>query len=135
LLEFDFPRLEIGVAEYDERPTGCTVFHFPGGASSSIDVRGGSPGVSGAGYELVTAICLAGGSLYGLEAAVGVAAELLAQREWTARPSVGIPYSLLFAGYGRTLGCWQESLLRANGQRSGAGVEPTQPWVTRPHRF
>jgi 6-aminohexanoate-oligomer endohydrolase len=81
-LEFDFPGLEIGVAEYDEGQTGCTVFHFPDGAASSIDVRGGSPGVSGAGYELVTAICLAGGSLYGLEAAAGVAAELLAQREY-----------------------------------------------------
>jgi L-aminopeptidase/D-esterase-like protein len=79
-LEFDFPGLEIGVAEYDEGPTGCTVFHFPEGGASSIDVRGGSPGVSGAGYELVHAICLAGGSLYGLEAAAGVAAELLARR-------------------------------------------------------
>lgn len=82
VLEFDFPGLEIGVAEYDEGPTGCTVFHFPEGAASSIDVRGGSPGVSGAGYELVHAICLAGGSLYGLEATAGVAAELLARREY-----------------------------------------------------
>ena len=81
-LEFAFPGLEIGVAEYDEGPTGCTVFHFPAGAASSIDVRGGSPGVSGAGYEFVNAICLAGGSLYGLEAAAGVAAELLARREY-----------------------------------------------------
>ncbi|MFL5921062.1 MAG: P1 family peptidase [Gaiellaceae bacterium] len=81
-LSFDFPGLEIGVAEYDEGPTGCTVFSFPDGAASSIDVRGGSPGVSGAGYELVHAICLAGGSLYGLEAAAGVAAELLARRDY-----------------------------------------------------
>ena len=48
----------------------------------SVDVRGGSPAVSGAGIELVDAICLAGGSLYGLEAAAGVAAELLARREY-----------------------------------------------------
>lgn len=82
VLELDFPGLAIGVAEYDEGPTGCTVFHFPQGASCSIDVRGGSPGVSGAGYEWITAICLAGGSLYGLEATAGVAAELLAQREY-----------------------------------------------------
>ena len=81
-LELDFPGLEIGVAEYDEGPTGCTVFHFPEGASASIDVRGGSPGVSGAGYEFLNAICLAGGSLYGLEAAAGVASELLARREY-----------------------------------------------------
>jgi L-aminopeptidase/D-esterase-like protein len=78
-LRFDFPGLEIGVAEYDEGPTGCTVLSFPDGAASSIDVRGGSPGVSGAAYDLVHAICLAGGSLYGLEAAAGVAAELLAR--------------------------------------------------------
>jgi 6-aminohexanoate-oligomer endohydrolase len=81
-LRFDFPGLEIGIAEYDEGPTGCTVFSFPDGAAASIDVRGGSPGVSGAGYELVHAICLAGGSLYGLEAAAGVAAELLARRDY-----------------------------------------------------
>ena len=81
-LRFDFPGLEVGVAEYDEGPTGCTVLSFPGGAASSIDVRGGSPGVSGVGYELVHAICLAGGSLYGLEAAAGVAAELLARRAY-----------------------------------------------------
>jgi L-aminopeptidase/D-esterase-like protein len=81
-LRFDFPGLEVGVAEYDEGPTGCTVLSFPAGAASSIDVRGGSPGVSGVGYELVHAICLAGGSLYGLEAAAGVAAELLARRDY-----------------------------------------------------
>jgi 6-aminohexanoate-oligomer endohydrolase len=79
-LRFDFPGLEIGVAEYEEGPTGCTVFSFPVGAACSTDIRGGSPGVSGAGYDLVHAICLAGGSLYGLEAAAGVAAELLARR-------------------------------------------------------
>jgi 6-aminohexanoate-oligomer endohydrolase len=83
-LRFDFPGLEIGVAEYDEGPTGCTVFHFPAGpVACSTDIRGGSPAVSGARIELVDAICLAGGSLYGLEAAAGVAAGLLARREYS----------------------------------------------------
>ena len=77
-LELDFPGLEIGCAEYDEGPTGCTVFHFPDGASVQTDIRGGSPGTFGGGYEWVNAICLAGGSLYGLEAVSGVAAELFA---------------------------------------------------------
>jgi L-aminopeptidase/D-esterase-like protein len=80
VLEFDLPGLEIGCAEYDDGPTGCTVFHFPRGASLQTDVRGGSPGTFGGGYEWVDAICLAGGSLYGLEAASGVAAELFARR-------------------------------------------------------
>ena len=81
-LELDFPGLEIGVAEYDEGPTGCTVFNFPEGAACSTDIRGGSPGTMGRGYEYVHAICLAGGSLYGLEASAGVSAELLARREY-----------------------------------------------------
>ena len=90
-LELDLPELRIGVAEYEAGPTGCTVFHFPGGAAAATDVRGGSPGVLG-GYEWIDAICFAGGSLYGLEAATGVAAELLAQRDyrigWTEIPLV-----------------------------------------------
>jgi L-aminopeptidase/D-esterase-like protein len=81
-LRFDFPGLEVGAAEYDEGPTGCTVFSVPAGAAASIDVRGSSPGVTGAGYDLVHAICLAGGSVYGLEAAAGVAAELFARRDY-----------------------------------------------------
>ena len=79
-LELEFPGVEIGVAEYDEGPTGCTVFHFPDGpVACAVDVRGGSPGTLG-GYDRVNAICLAGGSLYGLEAATGVAAELFVRR-------------------------------------------------------
>jgi 6-aminohexanoate-oligomer endohydrolase len=78
-LTFEFPGLRIGVAEYEEGPTGCTVFHFTTGAMLERDVRGGSPGTF-ADLDWVDAICLAGGSLYGLEACTGVAAELLEQR-------------------------------------------------------
>ena len=82
-LTFDFPGLEIGVAEYEEGPTGCTVFHFPNVASLAIDLRGGSPGVNGQHLEVVNAICFAGGSLYGLEASTGVAAELFKMRGYS----------------------------------------------------
>ena len=83
VLEFDFPGLEIGVAEYDEGPTGCTVFHLGKVASLAIDVRGGSPGVNGQHLEVINAICFAGGSLYGLEASTGVGAELFARRGYS----------------------------------------------------
>ena len=53
VLELDFPGLEIGVAEYAEGPTGCTVFHFPRDASMHIDVRGGSPGINGEHLTLI----------------------------------------------------------------------------------
>jgi 6-aminohexanoate-oligomer endohydrolase len=82
-LELDFPGLRIGIAEYEEGPTGCTVLHLPpGGAACAVDIRGGSPGTIGA-YEWTHAICFAGGSLYGLEAACGVAAELMTARGYT----------------------------------------------------
>ncbi|HYU81796.1 MAG TPA: P1 family peptidase [Candidatus Polarisedimenticolia bacterium] len=84
-LEFDFPGLEIGVAEYEEGPTGCTVFHLPKVASLSIDVRGGSPGVNGQHLDAINAICFAGGSLYGLEASTGVAAELFKMRGYSTK--------------------------------------------------
>lgn len=84
-LAFDFPAMQVGVAEYSAGPTGCTVLYFPKGASAAIDIRGGAPGTiwtdqlrEGDGF--LHAICFAGGSLYGLEAATGVSAELFARR-------------------------------------------------------
>jgi L-aminopeptidase/D-esterase-like protein len=81
-LTIDIAGLHIGVAEYPEGPTGCTVFYFPKGASTAVDVRGGSAGTIG-NFEWNHAICLAGGSLYGLEAATGAAAEILALRGYS----------------------------------------------------
>jgi len=85
-LTFDFPGFEIGVAEYVEGPTGCTVFYFPDRATGVADVRGGLHASIYMDYlphqeDVIDAICFAGGSLYGLEAATGVSAEILARRE------------------------------------------------------
>jgi 6-aminohexanoate-oligomer endohydrolase len=86
-LAFDFPALHVGCAEYDEGPTGCTIFHFPGGARCVADIRGGAHCCLYTDYiadadGFINAICLAGGSFYGLEAATGVGAELFAQRNF-----------------------------------------------------
>jgi L-aminopeptidase/D-esterase-like protein len=100
-LSFDWPGLLIGVAEYDEGPTGCTVFRLPPGSRVAMDVRGGSPGVTGD-YETPDAICLAGGSLYGLEAASGVAAELFAQAGYsTAFDKIGLVSGAIIYDYPR----------------------------------
>jgi hypothetical protein len=84
-LDVDFPGLEIGIAEYAEGPTGCTVFAFGRTVSLHVDVRGGSPGVIGDGFPVIDAICLAGGSIYGLEASTGVTAELFARKGYSTQ--------------------------------------------------
>lgn len=83
VLEYDFDSFNVGIAEYPDGPTGTTVFHFPEGARLAVDIRGGSPGVIGE-YGFVHAITLAGGSLYGLEAASGVRAGILAKNGYTS---------------------------------------------------
>ncbi len=79
IVEYDFPGVEVGSAEYAEGPTGVTVVSVPGGARMAIDARGGAIGMS-SGYEYrAHAIALAGGSIYGLSAGSGVADELRAR--------------------------------------------------------
>ena len=82
VLTFDFPALHIGIAEYTEGPTGCTVFYFPDGVSAAVDLRGGAVGAMETHYNWYEAICFSGGSSYGLESAVGVRAELFAKRQY-----------------------------------------------------
>jgi 6-aminohexanoate-oligomer endohydrolase len=91
VLEFDFPGVEIGIAEYEEGPTGCTVFYFPKGAISVIDVRGGLPGtLMGSSVEdgPTAAIGFAGGSVLGFEAMSGIMAEIFARGGYKDPPRV-----------------------------------------------
>ena len=82
-LEFDFPAMKVGIAEYDEGPTGTTVFYFPDGVKAAVDVRGGAPGTVNATalmnayeYKMIQSVVFSGGSWYGLSAATGVANEI-----------------------------------------------------------
>lgn len=86
-LRFEFPGVRIGVAEYEEGPTGATVFYFPEPVSVAVDVRGGAPGTINSdalrlSYDepFVDAITFAGGSSYGLSVATGVAEALRDRR-------------------------------------------------------
>ncbi len=71
--------------------SGTTVVHVPGGAVCAVDVRGGGPGTRetdalapGNLVDRVHAVCLSGGSAYGLSTADGVMAEL-------ERRGLGVP--------------------------------------------
>ncbi|MBK5298920.1 MAG: P1 family peptidase [Vicinamibacteria bacterium] len=84
---FDFPGMRVGVGEYEEGPTGTTVFYFPKGVKAATDVRGGAPGTLNAdavrlAYEapMMQSVVFSGGSWYGLSAATGVANELKVMR-------------------------------------------------------
>lgn len=66
-----------------EAGTGCTVIAAPQGAAGGVDVRGGAPASRETDLlrpentvDTVHAVCLSGGSAFGLEAASGVAREL-----------------------------------------------------------
>jgi L-aminopeptidase/D-esterase-like protein len=124
-LEFDFPGLEIGVAEYAEGPTGCTVIHFPKVASMQIDVRGGSPGINGEHLTAINAICLAGGSLYGLEASTGVAAEMFAKREYSTKwMDIALVSGAIIFDYGR-----RQNAIYPDKELGRAAVRALRPGV------
>ncbi len=120
LLTVDFPGLQIGVAEYVEGPTGCTVFYFPAGAATAIDVRGGSVGKTGD-YEWTHAICLAGGSLYGLAAATGVTEELFIRHDHSLENFALVSGAIIF-DYG-----WRDNYIYPDSALGRAALRTARP--------
>lgn len=108
----DVPGLRVGHVTDAEAVTGCTVVLATEGAVAAVDVRGAAPGTRetdvlrpGSLVERVHAICLAGGSAFGLSAADGV-------MRWLAERGIGfateggpvpiVPAAILFdLGIGR----------------------------------
>lgn len=152
-LAFDFPEVAVGVAEYDAGPTGCTVFAFGHSAVAGVDIRGGAHATLYTealqnGEGKLDAICLAGGSFYGLEAATGVAAELLAQRGYSPHwGNVALVSGAIIYDYGpRDNAIYPDKALgRAALRAARPGVFPLGPrgagrsatvgkWLQKPYR-
>ena len=96
----DVGGLKIGHAHREDVKTGVTVILPDSPATCAVDVRGGGPGTretdslqDGGLVDQVHAIVLAGGSVYGLAAADGVAAYLGAKRIGYAPGPAPIPVS------------------------------------------
>jgi L-aminopeptidase/D-esterase-like protein len=75
----DVPGIRVGHATNAEGRTGCTVVLLSDGAVAGVDVRGSAPGTretdllrATALVERIDALCLTGGSAFGLAAADGV---------------------------------------------------------------
>lgn len=82
----DVAGIAIGCAQDEAARTGVTVIVPEGGAIAGVDVRGGGPGTRETDalapenlVEKIDALVLAGGSVYGLAAADGVAAAMGAE--------------------------------------------------------
>ena len=103
----DVPGIRVGHWTDAGRATGCTVVLAPdGGAVAGVDVRGSAPGTREtdllrptALVDRINAICLAGGSAFGLAAADGVVRRL-AERgigfATAVRPVPIVPAAILF---------------------------------------
>jgi L-aminopeptidase/D-esterase-like protein len=109
-LRFEFPGMRVGISEYEEGPTGTTVFYFPNGVKGAVDVRGGAPGTVNAtalmnAYEskMVQAVVFSGGSWYGLSAATGVANGIkeLKQQEGAVDFIAGVVAAIIYDVGGR----------------------------------
>jgi L-aminopeptidase/D-esterase-like protein len=79
VMNFDWPMLKIGMAEYSEGPTGVTVIRFGRKVLGAVDVRGGGPGTVNTEYldlfynvPEVDSVVFSGGSWYGLESVTAV---------------------------------------------------------------
>jgi L-aminopeptidase/D-esterase-like protein len=83
--------VKVGHYTLTERPTGCTAILFKDGTTGSVDQRGGAPGTRETdlldpvnSVQIVSAISLAGGSAFGLDAASGV-------MKWLDERNIGYP--------------------------------------------
>jgi L-aminopeptidase/D-esterase-like protein len=102
----DVPGLRVGHATDEAGLTGCTVVLATDGAVAGVDVRGSAPGTRetellrpGALVERIHAVCLAGGSAFGLSAADGVMRYLVERGigfETGLRPVPIVPAAILF---------------------------------------
>jgi L-aminopeptidase/D-esterase-like protein len=153
----DVPGLRVGHWTDPTRLTGCTVILAPDeGAVAGVDVRGSAPGTREtdllrptALVERVNAICLAGGSAFGLASADGVMRRLAERGIGFAtgvRPVPIVPAAILFdlgvgdplafpdadAGYAATLAA--EANDGPIAGRIGAGTGATVAKLAGPER-
>ena len=98
--------VEVGVWTDGDARTGVTVVSLPEPNVAAFEARGAAPGTRetallqpGMKVEMIQAICLAGGSAFGLGAADGVMAELAAEgrgHETPAGPVPIVPSAIIF---------------------------------------
>ncbi len=130
----DVPGLVVGNAGSEQYKTGVTVLTADKPFIASVDVMGGAPGTREtdclAPENLVTdvdALVLSGGSAFGLDAASGVADELLAQGKGFEVGPVRVPIvpsAIVFDLINGGDKAWPENPYRALGKEALNNVDP-----------
>ncbi len=94
----DIAGITVGHWSHPDEPTGCTVVVLPEPNVVTVEVRGAAPGSRetallqpGMRVEQVQALCLTGGSAFGLATADGVMRELLADDRGHVTPAGRVP--------------------------------------------
>ncbi len=94
----DVAGITVGHWTHPEEPTGCTVVVLPEPNVVTVEVRGAAPGSRetallqpGMRVEQVQAVCLTGGSAFGLATADGVMGQLLADDRGHVTPAGRVP--------------------------------------------
>ena len=93
VVKIDLDDVKFSCCEYPEGPVGMTFIHFGNTrAKIHMDVRGGWPGyintASTNDHQFIDGICIAGGSLLGLECVSGVMAEWLKSTDYDDFPAI-----------------------------------------------
>lgn len=95
----DFDDVLISCVEYSEGPVGLTYIHFLNNVKCHMDVRGGWPAyinsLSNNDKNMLSGICISGGSFLGLEAGTGIIAESLKKNDYKSWD--GINTSVIFS--------------------------------------
>ncbi|MFQ6671799.1 MAG: P1 family peptidase, partial [Candidatus Tectimicrobiota bacterium] len=125
--------MAIGHAEDAVGCTGCTVILFPAGATGGVDIRGRASGTRETGplepghlVQQAHAVCLAGGSAYGLDATGGVMSYL-------ERQGIGLPVRVTTVPIVPSAIIFDLALGKADVRPDGAmGYAATQAAVQEP---
>lgn len=126
-LKTTFSNLEVGVATDSSGPTGTTVINFPNGAIGAYDSRGGAAAIrEGSSIDenntwgWLDALVLSGGSTLGLEAADGVAHEILKKRGGNVsfKTIPAVPSAIVYDFTGRKNNVYPDKALGATAYKN-----------------
>ena len=88
MINYNFEGIKVSTVQYDEGPVGCTFIFFEKKAQIFIDKRGGARAYlsveSNNNLNFMDGVCIAGGSILGLEATTGIMAETLKQSNYSS---------------------------------------------------